>query len=251
MVQRIEELIMNSDPSANMMLDHGFLIRLYNTNDICTINQVSGYNNNLLSIINSHANKLKNIGINPCYRIIHDKSYQALDVELQRMGYDIIDRGVVLAIDIEDMQKELFMFANFYEQGIWYDDKITPDWLDDYKALKRMDDKYEEIFEKNIYNSLEEKMTFAFFQDNRLLSMAYTTIIDDYIVINDLFVEPKYRGLDYGKKMLKAIMTKGLQKNCKVVVCDVREDQEEMLNMLKKEGFAKVYSYQYRAKEIV
>lgn len=250
MIQRIEEMLMNSFPALNVMIENGFLIRLYNTREICSINKIEKDIFDMSNAIRLQEKKLRSLGIDPCYRILHEKSYESLDVELLRNGYDVIYRGVVMGLNIKDMQRELFRFANFYEQGIFADDNIGTAWFDDYKYLKNMDENYSDILFRNINNSLEKIVSFVLVKETRLIAMAYATIIDNYIIINDIYVDERYRDLDYGKKILKAILTKGLQKNCDTVICDLRESENIALNMLQKEGFKKLYSYQYRGKKI-
>ncbi len=250
MIRKIEELLINADPSSCVVLDQGFMIRCYNTVDLCTINKLTNDIDQPSDVIRSHLERLSKMKIDPCYRIVYDSSYQALDNELVRHGFNVIDRGVVMALRIENMERELFAFANFYEQGILSDEGISDEWFTDYRELAGMDEGYGDIFENNLKNSLEEKMSFGLLQNGRLIAMGYATFIKEYLIINRIFVEPRFRNLDYGKKLLKAMLIKGLLKGCKAALCDIREDEDEALNMVAKEGFERLYSYQLRSKKL-
>ncbi len=157
MIRKIEELLINADPSSCVVLDQGFMIRCYNTVDLCTINKLTNDIDQPSDVIRSHLERLSKMKIDPCYRIVYDSSYQALDNELVRHGFNVIDRGVVMALRIENMERELFAFANFYEQGILSDEGISDEWFTDYRELAGMDEGYGDIFENNLKNSLEEK----------------------------------------------------------------------------------------------
>lgn len=251
MIKKIEEMLINADPSSNIVVDNGFLIRCYNTNNLCTINMIErnqgiGYP----EIIKSHIEKLSKININPCYRIVHDSNYEHLDKELIRNGFEVVERGAVMALRIENMERELFAFANFYEQGIMIDDMLTDEWIDDYRYMTRMDKEHGDLFESNLKKSLEDKMFLVLLQKDRLIAMGYVTFSGEYMIINNIYVDERYRNLDYGKRLLKAMLIKALLRGCKVALCEIREDQEDALKMIAQEGFERVYSYQYRGKTI-
>lgn len=251
MIKKIEEMLINADPSSNIVIDNGFLIRCYNTNNLCTINMlVHEHGAKYAEIIKSHIDRLSKLSINPCYRIVHESSYQNLDLELVRNGFDVVERGAVMALRIENMERELFAFANFYEQGIMIDDVLTDEWIDDYRYMTRMEKDHGDLFESNLKNSLEDKMFFVLLQKDRLIAMGYSTFNGEYMIVNDIFVDERYRNLDYGKRLLKAMLIKGLLRGCKVALCEIREEQEYALKMITKEGFERLYSFQYRGKSI-
>ncbi len=251
MIKKIEELLINADPASGIIVEDGYMVRFYTVNDKCVINKITHKDEkDSAELIRSHIARLKKIKLDPCYRILHEASYEHLDQELVRNGFGVIDRGVVMALRIENMERELFAFANFYEQGIFSDEGLSDEWIEDYKELLQMDRAYGDIFEKNLKASLEEKMSFGLLQNDRLIAMGYATFIGDYLIINDITVEERYRNLDYGKKLLKAMLIKGLNKGCKVALCDIREEQQIALRLLAKEGFERAYSYQYRGKSI-
>lgn len=252
MVNRIEELLINSDPSSDIFVDNGFLVRCFSNGNVCAINRlVNNYSANYGEIIKSHASKLVKNNINPSYRIIHDSSYEALDQELVRQSYSIVEEGVVMALRIENMERELFSFANFYEQGIFTDEELGSEWLDDYRDLISMDPTHGKFFENNLKKSIQDHMYFGLFERDRLMGMGYITFIDNYMIIKDLFIEEKYRGLDYGKRLLKAMLIKGLLKGCTVALCEVGKKQQIAGRFLTSEGFEGLYSYHYRAKNLI
>lgn len=251
MIKKIEELLINSDPSNNIIVDNGFLIRRFNTKNICTINMLADdRRSSYAEIIRSQAERLKKIKLDPCYRIVHESSYEALDMELVRFGFDILDRGTVMALRLENMERELFAFANFYEQGILVDEEMSAEWIEDYRDLMRMSPDYGDLFEENIRNSTEEKMFTVLIQNSRLIAMGYITFIEHYMIINNIIVDERFRNLDYGKRLLKAMLIKGLLKKCKYAICDVQEEQNLAAKMFLQEGFEPAYNYHYRGKRI-
>lgn len=252
MINRIEELLINADPSSDMFVDNSFLVRCFTNDNVCAINRmVQERSANYAEIIKTHANKLADRSINPCYRIIHDAAYESLDQELVRYSYSIIDEGIVMALRIENMERELFSFANFYEQGIMTDEEISSVWMEDYKYLTGMDPVRGRFFESNLRKSLQDHMYFGLFESERLIGMGYVVFIEDYLIIKDIFVEERYRGLDYGKRILKAMLIKGLLKGCRVALCEISKKQPIVGRFVSAEGFEGLYSYHYRAKNIV
>lgn len=249
MINKIEEILINADPSAKTILDNGFLIRCYNTNEDCVINRIA-YDDriNVPEIVRKHTKKLAKIGLKPLYRIIYDKTYEGFDNALIRQNFSVQDRGVVFMLGIENMEKELFAFANFYESGIMFDEELTDEWIEDYCYMMGYDESYEANFRNNLENYAEDRMYFALVRSGSTLACGYATIMDEFFVINNIVVERKYRNLDYGKMMVKAMLTKGLSRGCKVALCEVREGQDTAIRMLTKEGFDASYSFQHRGR---
>lgn len=252
MINRIEELLINADPCSDMFLDNSFLVRCFSNDHLCTIHRMANLGSGQgAEVIQSHAKKLASRMINPCYRIIHDPSYENLDQELVRQSYSIVEEGVVMALRIENMERELFSFANFYEQGIMTDEELSHIWLEDYKYLTDMDPVHGRFFESNLKKSLQDHMYFGLFESERLIGMGYVVFVDDYIVIKDIFVSERYRGLDYGKRILKAMLIKGLLKGCRIALCEVSKKQPIVGRFISSEGFEGLYGYHYRAKNII
>lgn len=251
MIQRIEELLMNSSPSSGITIDNGFLIRYFNTSNVCTINMlIPPAKDEIASIMDRHMRKLSKHDINPYYRVVFSKEFEHLEMEMLRGGFEISNPGLVLALNLENREKELFAFANFIEQGIFVDTGLNDEWLSDYQHLTEMHPRQRSFFEDNIQKSMLENMFFAIVDRERVIAMGYVTFIDEYMIINDLFVSPKYRNLDYGKKLLKGMLCKGLSKGIKVVIADVQEDNLVAQKIFADQDFEKVYAYYYRGKKI-
>ena len=211
---------------------------------------VGGTNLNLSKVISSNEARLKKLEIAPCYRVLMINDFFELDNELIRNKYEVLYSGSVYGIKIANMERELFRFANLYEDGIYFDEKIKKTWFEDYVNVKSFSREYADLFSRNIKNSVEEFVTFALIDREQLLAMAYATIMGRCMVINDIFVLERYRRLGYGKKMLKAMLSKGLQKKCEIVICDVTKDMQESIKMLQSESFDLLYNYKYRGRQL-
>lgn len=251
MINRLEELIMDANPSASITIDHGFLIRYFNISNVCTLNMIIPPNrDDIPMIIGEHIDKLQKNKINPYYRIVFSREYERLEMELVRNNFEISDSGVVAALNLENREKELFAFANFIEQGIYVDQKLNNTWLNDYQEITGMNHNQKKYFEDNISKSMLDNMFFAIAERERVIAMGFSTFIDDYMVINDIFVSPKYRNLDYGKKLLKGMLCKGLSKGTRVVIAEISEENPVAQKIFAEQDFEKVYGYHYRGKKI-
>lgn len=252
MLGKIEELLINADPSFDIFIDNNFLVRCFSNDNVCSINRmVYDRNVNYAEIIKQHAMKLAKRGINPCYRVVHDSSYESLDQELVRQSYGIVEEGVVMALRIENMERELFSFANFYEQGIMTEEEVNSIWMEDYKEMTGMDASRSKFFENNLRKSQQDHMYFGLFESERLIGMGYVAFIEDYLIIKDIYIDERLRGLSYGKRLLKAMLIKGLLKGCRVALCEVSKKQPIVGKFIASEGFEGLYGYHYRAKKIV
>ncbi|MGB5824474.1 MAG: GNAT family N-acetyltransferase [Proteocatella sp.] len=251
MIQRIEELLMDANPSSCITVDNGFLIRYFNITNVCTINMiVPPRKEEITDIMDRHIKKLSKNSINPYYRIVFSKDFENLEIEMVRSGFEIANAGVVLALNLENREKELFAFANFIEQGIFVDTKLNDGWLSDYQYLTDMHANQISFFENNIQNNMLDNMFFAIVDRDRVIAMGFVTFIDEYMIINDLFVSPKYRNLDYGKKLLKGMLCKGLSRGAKVVLADVPEENLVAHKIFSDQDFEKAYGYYYRGKKL-
>lgn len=251
MIQRIEELLMDANPSSSITIDNGFLIRYFNISNVCTLNMiVPPDKDDIQRILDKHFQKLSKNNINPYYRIVFSRGFEHLEMEMVRNGFEISNPGVVLALNLENREKELFAFANFIEQGIFVDTKLNEEWLNDYQYLTDMHANQRDFFENNIEKNMLENMFFAIVDRERVIAMGFVTFIDEYMIINDIFVSPKYRNLDYGKKLLKGMLCKGLSKGCKVVVADIPDDNLVAQKVFSDQDFEKVYGYYYRGKKM-
>lgn len=251
MIQRIEELLMDSNPSSSITIDNGFLIRYFNITNVCTINMiVPPRREEILDIMDRHLKKLSKNNINPYYRVVFSKEFEHLEMEMVRSGFEIANPGLVLALNLENREKELFAFANFIEQGIFVDTKLNHEWLSDYQYLTDMHTGQRSFFEENIEKNMLDNMFFAIVDRERVIAMGFVTFIDEYMIINDLFVSAKYRNLDYGKKLLKGMLCKGLTKGAKVVLADVPEENLVAQKIFSDQDFEKAYGYYYRGKKM-
>lgn len=256
MIGRIEELLMDGNPSANTGIDSGFLLRSHNVPKLPTINFIKTINHkNISKIVDDHCKILKKNNIQPRYRILETNEYQDLEVELVRRGFESEDPGNVVALNIENMERELFAFANFIEQGTYSTEKLEEGWLEDYKNFVGMSDFEKNYFEKNINNSLYENGYFAIIEKGRIIAMGYVTYIDSYMIINDIVVLQKYMNmkfqesvyeLGYDKKILMAMLCKGLTKGCNIVIADVPESNSSLNKLFSMQKFEKIYRYYYR-----
>ena len=162
MIQRIEELLMDANPSSSITIDNGFLIRYFNISNVCTLNMiVPPDKDDIQRILDKHFQKLSKNNINPYYRIVFSRGFEHLEMEMVRNGFEISNPGVVLALNLENREKELFAFANFIEQGIFVDTKLNEEWLNDYQYLTDMHANQRDFFENNIEKNMLENMFFA------------------------------------------------------------------------------------------
>lgn len=251
MIQRIEELLINSNPSSSITIDNGFLIRYFNITNVCTINMIiPPAKAEITDIMDRHIRKLSKNSINPYYRIVFSKNFENLEVEMVRSGFEIVNPGIVLALNLENREKELFAFANFIEQGIFVNTDLNDVWLSDYQKLTGMHSNQVNFFENNIQSNMFENMFFAIVDSARVIAMGFVTFIDEYMIINDLFVSPKYRKIDYGKKLLRGMLCKALTRGVKVVLADVPEENMEAHGLFAGQNFEKAYGYYYRGKKM-
>lgn len=252
MIHTIEEMFINADPSSDQFLEQNFLVRCFTNDHLCAIHALPAARElHYAEAVNEIAAHLVQKGLNPCYRIVEQGASERLDQELVRQSYGIVEEGVVLALRIENMERELFAFANFYEQGILIEESFNAVWLKDYQDLTQMDPTRAQFFSDNLRKSVQDHMYFGLFERDRLLGMGYVVFQGSYLIIKDIYIDERYRNLDYGKRILKAMLIKGLLRECTVALCEVGKKEQIAGRFFTSAGFEVVYGYHYRSKNLI
>lgn len=224
-----EELMLNASPVTSRNFYRGFILNyngltpftnsvhaIYAKNDEDLRYAVEGINRRLLSG-----------GKVPMYRIIGLKEYKELDRILFRINFDKILPFLVISCSLKNFSDKLFKFASFYENGVFIDKNITIDsqkWLDDYFYLEGMNRGEQDVFLDMLSMTECPRYAFTLIQENTLIGCAYATRHDRALVLHEIIINEKYRGLGYSSKLLMSILTLALREDCQIMIAQIPDE---------------------------
>lgn len=251
MIKTCEEILINSNPSISERMENGFFIRFLSNQYPCIIYALHDKKNSLSQRIKYNEKLLKQKGQNPSYRILYTDEYRILDEELFKHGYEKICEGNVKYMDINKIQKELFTFASFIENGVFIEPKLEKFWMEQYRRFKGMEEYQTEIFVDNMRRTEEEFYYFTLMKEGKIIGQAYGGIDHGIFVICDVVIDPKYEGLSYDNRLIMSMLSYAYKNEIKLVIMAVEDEEESTIELLHKIGFKDGYRFWQRMKKIV
>lgn len=245
-----EEYFINSYPAPHTLNNGGFLLKMGGI-DLMTNSVFPLYEKNdkyLAQKLNEIENTLSSYNLPIIYRMIAADEYKTLDRHLLSRNYDKIESGVVLRTMLHGLKEELFRFANFNENGIFIDE-IRQDLISDYYYLKDYDNETANTFSNSLNVCPLHKFILTLIEENTLVGQAICVKQDEVVIIRDIVVSKKYRGIGYSQKLLYSILTHAIKINAQIVIADVSSKNEPAIRMFASTNmFESVYETYYRKK---
>lgn len=251
MIKVCEEIMLNSDPSFADRFENNFLVRFLTNQYRCIIYAIGDKRNSLAERIQYIERLLKEKGENPNYRILYTEEYRRLDEELFKMGYEKVEEGTVKYMDIGKIQKELFTFASFLQNGVFIEPKLERFWIEQYREFRGLGEMQKEVFIDNMKRSREEFCFFTLMEENKMIGQSYASMDKGIFHICDVVMDPRYRNLAYGKRLIMSMLSYAYKNDIEHVIAPVEMDNEPANRLFADIGFEDAYHYWRRIKNIV
>ncbi|MGL5439074.1 MAG: GNAT family N-acetyltransferase [Filifactoraceae bacterium] len=248
MVPIYEEMLFNSAPPTVTYLQNGFLVSMFNDKMPCTLYAVSDKKSNLKNRILMNETTLEMQNYRPCYRLVETEDFSDLESTLQHLGYKKTEQGYVVGLEIKNLQKELFTFASYIQNGVFVDTDFTNDWFEDYVCLRNLKQEWANLISTNVQNSKLNRYYFTLVEEGTMIGMAYALSDRGMLIIKDIILNAKFRNLKYGRKLTMSILSFALNKGADKVLAEVDSENVPALKMLRNIGFSMEYRYWYREK---
>lgn len=246
-----EEKLLNAKPAPFQGLNHGFVMNFAGSEAFTSsIHPLYERNEYAAEKIDSCQDFCKEKGMDPCFRIVFQKDYQAFDDELFRQGYEKVGQGLVKHLDIHTVQKELFTFASFIQNGVFVEEELKEFWISEHAYLMDLDKEEEELLIDSVAKSPLKTVYFTFVEHNTLLGQGLAMFQGETMVIHTLVINPKFRALSYGKRLLMSMLSYGLQQGAMEAIADIDTKNVPALKLFHKIGFDDLYAYCYRRKSL-
>ena len=127
----------------------------------------------------------------------------------------------------------------------------TPDgWFDPYFEFEGMTDKTQQALCRQIHSNVSvDKVYIKIIYRDRIAAVASLAIEDGYSLLHNVVVDPALRGMGLGKKLCWAAVSKSKSEGADYSYLQVVETNEVALNLYRKFGFEKLYTYWYMVKK--
>ena len=127
----------------------------------------------------------------------------------------------------------------------------TPDdWFESYFKFEEMTDKTKQDLCRQIHSNVSvDKVYIKIIYRDRIAAVASLAIEDGYSLLHNVVVDPALRGMGLGKKLCWAAISKSKAKEADYSYLQVIETNEVALNLYKKFGYEKLYTYWYMVKK--
>lgn len=248
---KYEEMLLNSKPAPLTSIFEGFMINYGGFEKFTqSIHPLYGRDNK-----GTHEKTLrcediiKSRGFESRYRIVFQNDYKELDEELFKSGYERESQGTVKGIDISNLQRELFTFANFIQNGVYVEEELKDFWLSDYSYLMNIAEYDTKALADSIRGRLSKFVYFTLIEENILLGQGYVTFQEEFMIINNIIINPKYRRLSYGRRLLMSMLSYGFKQGASIALADVFYDDIPSNKLFQKVNFEDIYGYCYRVKK--
>lgn len=185
----------------------------------------------------------------PIYRIVRQENYERLDRMLFSNNYDKVETSIVLGCSLNGKKEELFRYADFNENGIYVEDINFEEegFFEDYSMLKEFSREEAYLFKNAVKLIPFEKQYLSLVESGKLIGQAFFTRQEDVVVIKDIVISKKYRGLGYSSKMLFSLLTHCLKKEANLVLAEVFLSNENATELFyNNQLFQKLYSVHYK-----
>ena len=124
------------------------------------------------------------------------------------------------------------------------------DWFEPYFQFEGMTDRTQQDLCKQIHSNVSiDKVYIKILQEGRVAAVASLAIEDGYSLLHNVVVNPDLRGQGLGKKLCWAAISGSKSEGADYSYLQVIETNEVALNLYKKLGYEKLYTYWYVLKK--
>lgn len=251
MIKICEEILLNSNPSMTDLRQNDFLIRFRTNTSPCMIQAMEDKQNSLLERIQQNEVLLFSKGHSPSYRVLYAKEYRDLDEELFKCGYEKCMEGTVKVLEISKLQKELFTFASYIQNGVFIEEDFEEYWMANYVKFLDMPQERIRAFRDNMSRSQAKFYYFTLLEQDVPIGVAYGSLERQIFTVCDIVIAPRYRGLSYSKRLLMCMLSYAYRYDAELVIAEVEDLNIVANHLFEKVGFEDGYRFWERYKEMI
>ena len=163
----------------------------------------------------------------------------ALYEYLQRKGY-----GIVTPTDVMTLELDQTDYAGDPDDCVFRADPSG--WLPDYFMLEELTDPArQDIFRRILSKVLVDTIYCTIRKDGKAVACASAALEQGYMLLQNVIVHREMRGTGLGEKLCRVIMAKAKAQGARYAYLQVVQTNTAAINLYRKLGFRKAYTYRY------
>jgi len=245
MIQKLEELSLNSWPSLQTLLYDGWVIRFANGLTKRS-NSISPIYHSAIEIdekIRFCEKLYQEKGLDSVFKITSAVFPENLDKILDSKNYKIDSPTSVQTLQLKD-------FSINPEQKATFSENVTEQWLNRFCSSSGIE-KHKSLLKK-ILTHIVPLSCFASLTngiDEKPVALGLGVLQDKYLALYDIVTAKQFRKQGYGRDIVLNLLNWGKSRGAEISYLHVMHNNEPALKLYAKMGFEEVYSYWYRIKD--
>lgn len=183
----------------------------------------------------------------PCIFKITDADKE-LKEKLLKRGYRLQCNTDVMTFELSDEN------LNFDIAEVMKDVEFSSKpvgWFEDYFRFEKENNPESQEFCRKIHAKVDiEQVYIRILHEGLVVAVASLAIEDGYSLLHNVVVDSSYRGLGLGKKLCQAALVLSKKCGAEYSYLQVIQENEIALNLYKKLGYEKLYTYIYMRKDV-
>jgi len=242
-ISMYEELSLNAHPSLQTQLYDGWILRFANgyTNRANSINPLYPSAIDLQTKITECEKRYFAQGLPAIYKLT-DESDPNIEMALAERGYAMATPTHVMEMDLRGKN---FLFGDCVVTSY-----ADAEWLDSYFKFSRYTDGKKMGTAKQILDNVKNTMICGrIVKDGKSVACGSAVIERGYMALLNIVVDEPQRGRGYGKKICESLLSAAKRIGAHTAYLQVVQENHTAVNLYKKLGYEKIYSYWYRVME--
>ena len=176
---------------------------------------------------------------------------------LESHGYTVVQPTDVMILPLNDADYLINVWDNIQDMvkaivsthGDCGFSSEPEEWFEPYFEFEGLTDKSSQEICKEIHEKVQiDKSYIKIFYEGRVAAVASLAIEEGYSLLHNVVVDPKLRGKGLGKKLCWAAISESKSLDADYSYLQVIQTNKIALNMYKKLGYEKLYTYWYMRK---
>jgi ribosomal protein S18 acetylase RimI-like enzyme len=244
MIRRFEEISNNAWPALQTMEYDGWILRFAGgvTKRSNSVNLLYPSTIDPGEKIDFCESLYRSRNILSCFKVTAIADPGDIDDRLEHKGYFIHSAISFQTIDLLQNKPE-------EPEGIQIENETNAAWLDEFIRMNSFDASRKSVYIGIMNQILTRKCLVSIREGQKTIGVGLGVLEGKFVGIFDLVVDPEYRRLGLGNKLVNSIMDWGVKSSAETAYLQVFTNNHPALNLYRKMGFAEQYEYWYRMKK--
>lgn len=170
-----------------------------------------------------------------------------LDKMLEQRGYMLDTPTDCMVMELKE---KFFVNPEREDLQVIITKRPTEEWLNAFFDFEHCLEEQTKSTAKQMLDQIKSETYYCrIVKNGRPVACASAVIERGYMALLNVIVDEKYRGKGYGQMLCVALLSKAKEEGAHTAYLQVVEENHIAMNLYKKLGYEKVYSYWYRIKK--